>query len=59
MGSYYDIDTILMEEERIPCVFTEEAIGMGVLDPSSEGEDLPAGTKASCLCVLVQFRQTL
>ncbi|KAG5177454.1 hypothetical protein JKP88DRAFT_261455 [Tribonema minus] len=43
MGSFFDIDAILMEDERVPCVFLEEAVGMGMLDPSQENEDLPKG----------------
>lgn len=43
--SYLDIDTILSEEERIPCTFRLDAIGLGHLDASVEGEDLPAQTR--------------
>ncbi|CAM9462640.1 unnamed protein product, partial [Ectocarpus sp. 13 AM-2016] len=44
-GGYYDIDTILSEEIRVPCVFTLDAVGMGVLDPTTSDEDLSQGAK--------------
>lgn len=45
VGRYYDVESILSEEERIPCVFTLNAVGMGVLDPTTSEEDLARGTK--------------
>lgn len=44
-GGYYDIETILGEEERVPCVFTLDAMGMGTLDPTTSDEDLRQGAK--------------
>lgn len=44
-GGYYDMDAILSEEERVPCVFTLDATGMGMLDPTTSEEDLAQGTK--------------
>ncbi|CAM9320591.1 unnamed protein product [Hapterophycus canaliculatus] len=44
-GGYYDIDSILSEEVRVPCTFTLDAIGMGVLDPTTSDEDLSQGAK--------------
>lgn len=43
--SYLDIDLILSEEERIPCVFNLDAEGLGSLDASVESEDLPSGSR--------------
>lgn len=36
MTNYYDIDDIISEEELIPVVFQKAATGVGLLDPSSE-----------------------
>eukprot|EP00752_Nemacystus_decipiens_P004561 g4163.t1 len=44
-GGYYDIDSILSEEVRVPCVFALDAVGMGVLDPTTSDEDLSQGAK--------------
>lgn len=44
-AGYYDVDSILSEEEKLPCVCTLDAIGMGFLDPSTTEEDLARGTK--------------
>ncbi|CAM9848663.1 unnamed protein product [Choristocarpus tenellus] len=44
-GTYYDLDTILSEEERVPCIFTLDAVGMGMLDPTTADDDLTKGTK--------------
>ncbi|CAN0202822.1 unnamed protein product [Discosporangium mesarthrocarpum] len=43
--TYFDLDNILSEEERIPCVFNLDAVGMGMLDPTSVDEDITQGTK--------------
>jgi GINS complex subunit 3 len=45
MSAYYDIDSILCEEERLPTTFATDAIGLGFLDPSSCEEDLKQDTK--------------
>mmetsp|Transcript_17789 Transcript_17789/g.28031 ORF Transcript_17789/g.28031 Transcript_17789/m.28031 type:complete len:206 (+) Transcript_17789:41-658(+) len=42
-NSYYDIDCFLAEEERIPCTFQIDALGMGELDPSTREEDISKG----------------
>lgn len=39
------MESILSEEERVPCVFTLDAMGMGMLDPTTAEEDLAQGTK--------------
>lgn len=44
-GGYYDLESILSEEERVPCVFTLDAMGMGMLDPTTAEEDLAQGAK--------------
>jgi len=44
-GGYYDIDAILSEEVRVPCVFALDAVGMGMLDPTTSDEDLSQGAK--------------
>ena len=43
--SYLDIDEILCEEERVPCTFMLTAVGLGHLDTSVEGNDLPEQTR--------------
>lgn len=57
-GGYYDLQAILSEEERVPCVFTLDAMGMGVLDPTTSEEDLTKGTKvcqvsSTAMCTVV------
>jgi len=42
---YYDIDTILAEEERIPTRFRYDAHQLGYLDPGSVEEDITKDTK--------------
>jgi GINS complex subunit 3 len=42
---FLDIDEILAEEERIACIFSLDASGLGTLDPTSNEEDLPASSK--------------
>ena len=36
MADYFDLDTILAEEERIPTTFKTDAFKVGYLDPSDE-----------------------
>lgn len=45
MARYLDIDTVLSEEERIPCVFQMNVPGLGFLDPSNDQSYLPAGAR--------------
>ena len=45
MSCYWDIDACLSEETRVPGIFTVDAVNLGYLDPSTEDEDLEAGTK--------------
>lgn len=45
MWKHLDIDALLSEEERVPCIFKSEADGLGFLDRSGEFDDLNAGTK--------------
>lgn len=52
-GGYYDIDSILSEEVRVPCVFALDAVGMGMLDPTTSDEDLSQGAKVRRSLLLV------
>ncbi|GMH15399.1 hypothetical protein Nepgr_017240 [Nepenthes gracilis] len=45
MPHYYDIDDILTEEELMPVVFQKAATGVGLLDPSSETNNIEQGAK--------------
>lgn len=45
MARYYDIDDIVMEDERISTVFQVGAHGVGLLDPSSETNNIEKGAK--------------
>lgn len=42
---HLDIDLILSEEERLPCIFLVEAAEMGHLDSSIKERNLPAGSR--------------
>jgi len=42
-----DIETILGEEERLPCTFLVDAADMGCLDPTLHSVDLPAKSRVS------------
>ncbi len=47
-GDYYDIDSILCDDERISVKFSMDAINLGYLDASSNRNGtLPEGTKVS------------
>ena len=52
--SYLDIDHILAEEERLPCLFNVDANNMGVLDPSIRSPHLLAGSKVDMPLWLAQ-----
>jgi len=43
--SYLDIDQLLAEEERIPCIFSVDAHSLGSLDSTLQSDDLPAHSK--------------
>eukprot|EP00045_Choanoeca_perplexa_P021775 m.7286 g.7286 ORF g.7286 m.7286 type:complete len:194 (-) comp8783_c0_seq1:55-636(-) len=45
MAEYFDINAILMEDEKVPCVSTSEVIYMGPLCPSSKNEHLDVSSK--------------
>lgn len=45
MCDYYDIEEILYEDERVPCVFNTDAINLGYLDPGRMDDDLEEGCK--------------
>ncbi|ETN37731.1 uncharacterized protein HMPREF1541_07354 [Cyphellophora europaea CBS 101466] len=42
--SYYDVDAILTESQKLPCTFQLDVPGLGYLD-GSPGETITAGTK--------------
>eukprot|EP00607_Mallomonas_marina_P008682 CAMPEP_0182423056 /NCGR_PEP_ID=MMETSP1167-20130531/8958_1 /TAXON_ID=2988 /ORGANISM="Mallomonas Sp, Strain CCMP3275" /LENGTH=196 /DNA_ID=CAMNT_0024601677 /DNA_START=127 /DNA_END=714 /DNA_ORIENTATION=- len=52
--SFLDIDQILAEDERLPCVFSVEAKDLGFLDPSIHSDDLPAHSKVDLPLWLAQ-----
>jgi len=43
--SYLDINTILCDEERIPCTFLHDSVKLGHLDPSAEEKDITADAR--------------
>jgi GINS complex subunit 3 len=45
MSRYLDFDTILCEEERVPCTFLLDAAYLGHLHPTVTEVDLPKGTE--------------
>lgn len=44
MGSYYDIDTLLTDSQKLPCTFELTVPGLGYLD-GNPGQPLKSGTK--------------
>lgn len=58
-SGYYDMDSILSEEERVPCIFTLDAVGMGMLDPTTSEEDLAQGTKARIILHTKQMTRAI
>lgn len=44
MGSYYDIDTLLTDSQKLPCTFELTVPGLGYLD-GNPGQALKSGTK--------------
>ncbi|EGD73431.1 hypothetical protein PTSG_05134 [Salpingoeca rosetta] len=56
--SYFDIDDILMQEERLPCVASIDVIKMGSLDPSSATPYLRKGSKVDLpLWLIKSYRE--
>lgn len=45
MSAYYDLDDILAEETKIPCVFAIDGHGLGFLDERAGARDIEAGAK--------------
>lgn len=41
MGSYYDIDTILTDAQKVPCTFELTVPGLGYLDNNSGADVRP------------------
>ncbi|CAD6581297.1 MAG: DNA replication protein [Alectoria sarmentosa] len=46
MGSYYDIDAILTDAQKVPCTFDLDIPGLGYLDENAGG-DIKSGTRVS------------
>lgn len=42
---YFSLESILVTQERVPCVFQQTVKQAGFLDPGSQSEDLEGGTK--------------
>lgn len=38
MGSYYDVDAILTDAEKVPCAFELDIPGLGYLDENPGGD---------------------
>lgn len=38
MGSYYDIDAILTDAQKVPCTFDLDIPGLGYLDENAGGD---------------------
>jgi GINS complex subunit 3 len=45
MWRVLDLDAVLSQEERIPCIFQYDAQGLGFLDPMNERTNLSQGAK--------------
>lgn len=45
MSSYYDLDDLFAEEEPLSVIFRVAANGVGILDPSSEDNNVEQGAK--------------
>ncbi|KAA8894753.1 hypothetical protein FN846DRAFT_386810 [Sphaerosporella brunnea] len=43
--SYYDIDAILTDAQKLPCTFEVDVPGLGYLESSSSSPDIKAGTR--------------
>ncbi|CCX33030.1 Similar to DNA replication complex GINS protein psf3; acc. no. Q4WQ54 [Pyronema omphalodes CBS 100304] len=43
--SYYDIDAILTDSQKVPCTFEVDVPGLGYLESSSASPDIKAGTR--------------
>ena len=44
-AKYWDIRTLSVEDERVPCETRVEFAGLGPLDPTCMDEDLPEASK--------------
>ena len=38
MGSYYDVDAILTDAQKVPCTFDLDMPGLGYLDDNAGGD---------------------
>eukprot|EP00899_Mesostigma_viride_P014432 jgi/Mesvir1/22990/Mv05684-RA.1 len=56
MAEYYDLDAILVEDERLPVIFRTGATSVGrALDPSCDDDDLHEGSKVELPFWMVPF----
>ena len=56
MSSFLDIDTLLSEEERLPCIFSTDCPTLGHLDKNNADEQvLPKGSKVELPLWLAEF----
>ncbi|KAI5079260.1 hypothetical protein GOP47_0004739 [Adiantum capillus-veneris] len=54
MSSYYDLEDLLAEEEPVSVLFRVAADGVGILDPSSEDNNVEQGAKVDLPLWLAQ-----
>ena len=43
--NYFSLEDILATQERVPCQVQEDLTNLGFLDPGSDSQHLPRGTK--------------
>ena len=43
--NYFSVEDILATQERVPCQVQEDLTNLGFLDPGSDSQHLPRGTK--------------
>ena len=67
MGSYYDIDAILTDAQKVPCTFDLDMSGLGYLDENAGGDvqspplpffpssDSSSPENYSCIATLIPF----
>ena len=54
MSGYFDIETIMSEEQLVPTVFLSEAAGLGILDSSSASANLEVNSRVDMPLWLAQ-----
>lgn len=58
MNSYYDIDAILTDAQKVPCIFDLDIPGLGYLDENAGG-DVPTHSSSLNLLPLNLFPSPL